>query len=61
MADFTKRNFPTMSRVLYDFRQIFGDDVAYTYAKENENEYGEKWQGDAVRPVLEIDSKKKRG
>jgi len=56
----TKRNFPLMSRVLYDFRQVFGDDVAYTYAKEGANEYGEKWHGDAVQPILESDAKKKK-
>ena len=56
-ADFTKRNYPTMSRVLYDFRQVFGDDVAYTYAKEGANEYGEKWQGESVQPVLETNNR----
>ena len=52
---FNKRNFPLMSRVLYDFRQIFGDDVEYTYAKEGANEYGEEWRGQGVVPVLEFD------
>ena len=55
----TKRNFPSMSRVLYDFRQVFGE-VEYTYAKEGANEYGERWQGQGVQPVLEIDAKKKK-
>lgn len=47
-----------MSRFLYDLRQVFGDDVSYTHAKEGANEYGEKWRGDAVQPVLESDAKK---
>ena len=46
-----------MSSVLYDFRQVFGE-VEYTYAKEGANEYGERWQGDAVVPVLESDNRR---
>ena len=54
-----KRNFPSMSRVIYDFRQVFGE-VEYTYAKEGANEYGERWQGHGVQPVLELEAKKKK-
>ena len=52
----TKRDFPTMARVLYDFEQEFGL-TERTFMQENGTEYGEPWQGAGVVPVLEVKRK----
>ena len=54
----TKRDFPRMSRVLWDFRQVFGE-VKPTFAIEGGNRYGEPSAGEYVQPVVE--TQKKRG
>lgn len=48
----TKRDFPSMSRVLYDFEQVFGptERIAMT---EGGNRYGEPSAGEYVQPVIE--------
>ena len=48
----TKRDFPTMARVLWDFEQEFGPTERISMTEGGE-QYGEPWLGDAVVPVLE--------
>lgn len=40
MTDFTKRSFPTLARVWFDFHEIFEGDITRTYAAEGPNETG---------------------
>jgi len=56
MTPFTKRNFPLMSRVYWDFQQEFGD-IERTYAKEGNSEEGTPSQGDYVVPVVRDERK----
>lgn len=53
----TKRDFPLMSRVLFDFLQAFGE-VKPTFAIEGGKRFGEPSQGDYVIPVIEQRKKK---
>jgi hypothetical protein len=48
----TKRDFPSMSKWLWDFEQAFGptERIALT---EGGNRYGEPSQGEYVIPVIE--------
>lgn len=48
---FTKANFPRVAEFYWHMQQTF--DAVRTYAKDGENECGEKWQGKGVMPVLE--------
>lgn len=49
----TKRNFPTIAKVLYDFEQIFGP-TERVYLKEGDSEHGTP-SGDSgyVIPIME--------
>jgi len=58
MTDFTKRAFPSVAEFAWYAKQTF--DAEITYAKEGANEYGERWQGEAVVPVLECHAKKNK-
>ncbi len=55
--EITKRDFPSMAKVLWDFRQVFGE-VKPTFAVEDGKQYGEPSQGEYVKPVVEPRKKK---
>lgn len=48
----TKRDFPLMSRVLYDFEQVFGPTERIAMI-EGGNRFGEPSAGEYVQPELE--------
>ena len=48
----TKRDFPTMSRVLYDFEQAFGPTERIAMI-EGGNRFGEPSAGEYVQPVIQ--------
>ena len=53
----TKRDFPSMSRVLWDFEQEFGP-TERRYLSENGVTYGEPSAGAYVVPSVEIPKRK---
>ena len=50
-ADLVRKNFPGFLKELKKFKEVFGP-IKREYVKAGDNEFGKKFEGEEVNPVI---------